>query len=110
MDKNGKIKSYRDLVVWRRAKEYTVQIYKATEEFPVHELYGLTSQMRRAAVSIPSNIAEGFRRKSRKEKLQFLGIAYGSGAELETQLDISFSLGYIKQEEHLSLANELDEI
>ena len=101
-----KIKSYRVLEIWQRSKKFAVDIYRATENFPRAELYGLGSQMRRAAVSIPSNIAEGFRRQSTKEKIQFLHIAYGSGAELETQLEMSNDLGYIK--EYDVLANELD--
>ena len=104
------IRSYRDLDIWRRAKNYAVQIYKVTEEFPRSEVYGLGGQMRRAAVSIPSNIAEGFRRKSKKEKSHFLRVAYGSGAELETQLEISRDLGYIDDAAYRELGRELDEI
>ena len=95
MSANSDIKSYRDLSIWQRTKSFAVLMYKITEKFPAHELYGLTSQIRRSAVSMPSNIAEGFRRKSSKEKLQFLRVAYGSGAELETQLEIAHDLGYI---------------
>jgi len=80
------IRSYRDLIIWQEAKNLTIVIYKITDKFPRSELYGLTSQIRRAAVSIPSNIAEGFGRKSKKEKIKFLHISFGSGAELETQL------------------------
>ena len=106
----GDIRSYRDLKVWQRTKKFAVQIYSATEQFPSKEMYGLTNQMRRAAVSMPSNIAEGFRRSSRKEQLQFMRIAYGSGAELETQIEISQELLYLEVEIGEALLTELGEI
>lgn len=102
--------SYRDLRVWQRSKSFAVSIYKATEEFPRDEHYGLVSQMRRSAVSIPSNIAEGFRRRTSKEKAQFLRVSFGSGAELETQLEISKDLGYLKENIYSDLIKELNEI
>ena len=83
------INSYKDLIVWQRALELSVSIYVLTENFPKEEIYGLTSQMRRAAVSIASNIAEGRFRGSRKDFSQFLRISYGSGAELETQIELA---------------------
>jgi len=83
-----KTSSYKDLIVWQRSMDLVVAVYKLTEKLPKSEIYGLTSQMSRAAVSIPSNIAEGRRRGSRKDYRQFLIIAYGSGAELETQIEI----------------------
>ncbi len=86
------IHTYKDLVVWQRAIELVVAVYGVTEKFPKEEIYGLTSQMRRCAVSIPSNIAEGRFRGTRKDFLQFLRIAYGSGAELETQITIAKKL------------------
>ena len=82
--KTGTIKSYEDLIVWQKALDLAEEIYRATRQFPKDELYGLTSQMRRAAVSIASNIAEGHERNSRGEFLQFIGHARGSLAELET--------------------------
>lgn len=85
----NKIISYKDLIVWRRGIELVREIYSVTNKFPRNELYGLTSQMQRAAVSIPSNIAEGQQRKNLKEYLQFLRIALGSLAELETQMIIA---------------------
>lgn len=91
------INSYKDLIVWQRAMELVSEIYRVTENFPSSEMYGLSSQMRRSAVSIPSNIAEGRRRGSRKDYRQFLVIAYGSGAELETQLEIATNLGFTNQ-------------
>jgi four helix bundle protein len=105
---NGAIKDYRDLLVWQRAKKLVVLVYKATEKFPREEIYGLISQMRRAAISIPSNIAEGFRRRSVKEKINFLRMADGSGAELQTQLDISNDLGYLSEDEYRNFSQELE--
>lgn len=89
---DNKIHSYKDLVVWKRSMELVIEIYDLTDKFPKEELFGLTSQIRRAAVSIPSNIAEGRLRGHRKEYKQFLLTAYGSGAELETQIEISKNL------------------
>ncbi|MBI2124059.1 MAG: four helix bundle protein [Candidatus Wildermuthbacteria bacterium] len=83
------MQSHRDLIVWQKAMELVACVYEATSAFPKSELYGLTSQMRRSAVSIPSNIAEGRRRGSRKDFRNFLINAYGSGAELETQIEIA---------------------
>lgn len=84
-----KIQSYKELIVWQKAVELSVQVYALTENYPREEIYGLTSQMRRAAVSIASNIAEGRYRGTKKDFCQFLRIAFGSGAELETQIEIS---------------------
>ena len=90
----GNVKSHEDLQVWQMAIDFVTDLYKATNNFPKSELYGLTNQIRRASVSIPSNIAEGSARKSTKEYIQFLYIALGSAAEVETQLLISKNLGY----------------
>lgn len=81
--------SYRELVVWQRAMELNEVVYRLTREFPREELYGLTSQIRRAATSIPSNIAEGQGRESTKEFRQFLAIARGSNCEVQTQLELA---------------------
>lgn len=89
-----KTNSYRDLIVWQKSMELTVLIYRLTAAFPKDEIYGLTSQMRRAAVSIPSNIAEGYKRAHCGEYLQFLSISDGSAAELDTQLAIADALNY----------------
>jgi four helix bundle protein len=86
--------SFRDLVVWQRAMQLTVAIYSLTLEFPREEIYGLTSQIRRSAVSVPSNIAEGHGRLNTGEFRQFLGIARGSNFELQTQLEIARALNY----------------
>ncbi|MBI2041404.1 MAG: four helix bundle protein [Candidatus Nealsonbacteria bacterium] len=86
------LKSYKDLTVWQKSIGLVKKVYELTSGFPKDETYGLSNQMRRAAVSIPSNIAEGYLRKNRKEFLQFLRISYGSSAELETQLIIGEEL------------------
>ncbi len=86
------VQSYKDLIVWQKAVELTVAVYILTDKFPDSERYSLTSQMRRAVISIPSNITEGWRRKSKKEFHRFLSISYGSGPELETQIIISKKL------------------
>lgn len=92
MEKPG----FRQLVAWQKAYQIALDIYRATGGFPSAEVYGLTSQMRRAAVAIPANIAEGYNRQHRKEYLQFLSIAYGSLAEMETYLLLALDLGYLK--------------
>ncbi|MCX5698163.1 MAG: four helix bundle protein [Candidatus Omnitrophica bacterium] len=102
--------SYRDLDVWKRSIELVKKIYIETKGFPKEEIYGLTSQMRRSAVSISSNIAEGKTRQYKNEYIQFLYIALGSCAELETQIVISKELGYINEENRTSLSEELDHI
>lgn len=84
--------SFKQLIVWQRSIELVLEVYNVTKEFSKEELYGLVMQMRRAVVSIPSNIAEGKKRKTRKDFLQFLRIADGSAAELETQIIISKKL------------------
>lgn len=82
-------KSFRDLIVWQKSRDLAVLVYEVTKQFPQSEQYGLTSQMRRAAISISSNIAEGYNRFHTREKKQFFAIAYGSGAELESQVEIA---------------------
>lgn len=91
-----KILSYKELIVWQKSMDLVVAIYLMTESLPKEEQYGLTSQMRRAAVSIPSNIAEGRRRSTKKDFRSFLINAYGSGAELETQIEILKRIPYGK--------------
>jgi four helix bundle protein len=86
---------YTRLLVWQRAIELVVEVYRLTARFPKSELYGLSSQARRAAISIPSNIAEGRRRSTKKDYASFLAVADGSLAELETQLVIGIKLGYL---------------
>jgi four helix bundle protein len=100
------IKSYRDLQVWQRAMALCVHLYRLTESFPTTEHYGLTGQMRRAAVSIPSNIAEGHRRPTR-DFARFLLIALGSAAELSTQIEIAQRIGYLSLSDCESLQEEI---
>jgi four helix bundle protein len=90
------IKSYRDLIVWQKSMTMVTAVYEATRRFPAEELYGLTAQIRRAAVSITSNIAEGYSRNSTADYIRFLRIACGSLYELRTQLEIAVNLGYMK--------------
>jgi len=92
------VQSYRDLVVWNKAMELVTEIYRVSQSFPKEELFGLMSQIRRAAVSVPSNIAEGHGKLSRKEYQHFLGHARGSLAEVETQMTIAQNLGYLNAE------------
>lgn len=94
----GGVRSFRELVVWQRSVELTLAVYELTKTFPKDEMFGLSSQLRRAAVSIPSNVAEGQGRGSRGEFLQFLGIARGSVFEVQTQLLIARRLGYVGEE------------
>lgn len=82
-------KSFKDLIVWQKSRDLAVVIYKLTEQFPRSEIYGLSSQMRRAVISISSNIAESYHRFHQKEKRQFLTVAFGSGSELESQIEIA---------------------
>ena len=98
------VKSYRDLEVWSLGLDLVETIYRCTSEFPKNEIYGLAAQMRRAAVSIPSNIAEGQARSSSKEFLHFLSFSLGSLAELETQLELTARLGYSATEISTALA------
>ncbi len=87
--------SYKDLVVWQKSIDLVVEVYTLTRQLPKSELYGIVSQMRRAAISMPSNIAEGYSRKHKQEYAQFIRIALASAAELETQIIICKRLGYM---------------
>lgn len=104
-----KIGSYKELIVWKKSMLLVTEIYKLSEQFPKDETFGLRSQMQRAAVAIPSNIAEGYLRKHKKEYIQFLSIALGSGAELETQILICKSLPKFKHLDFCPSENLLDE-
>ena len=103
-----KIKSFRDLDVWKLGKKIVVNVYQVTKEFPKDELYGLVGQMKRAGLSIPSNVAEGFNRIHNREYRQFLYIALGSCGELETQIEIALELGYLSQVNHDELLEDMD--
>jgi four helix bundle protein len=104
------LKSYKDLKVWQRSYQLCLEIYKITKGFPDEEKYGLTSQLRRAAVSVPSNISEGYGRKTTPEYIQFLYIAYGSVCEIETQILLSGDLGYISNGKLAMLKEGIREI
>jgi four helix bundle protein len=104
------LKNYKDLKVWQKAYELCITIYKLTKHFPKEEAYGLTSQIRRSAVSVPSNIAEGYGRKTTQEYLQSLYIAYGSHCELETQVLLSKDLGYIKSDDFQKLQQDIGDV
>lgn len=102
--------SYRDLLVWKKACTFSVQLYRATADFPKSELYGLVSQLRRASVSVASNIAEGQGRLTRGEFAQFLGHARGSLLEIQTQLVIAGELGFLSDEGQRVLHQDAEEI
>ncbi|HEY4356336.1 MAG TPA: four helix bundle protein [Acidobacteriaceae bacterium] len=104
------VKSYRDLHVWNKAMRLGLAVYRVTVKFPREEQFGLTSQIRRCAVSIPSNIAEGYGRNTRKDYKQFLAIARGSTLELQTQLLFAFELGYCEKHAHCELENLSNEV
>jgi len=103
-----KIRSFRDLDVWKKGIEIVKNVYRMSGTFPTQETYGLTGQMRRASASIPSNVAEGFNRFQNKEYKRFLHIALGSCAELETQIEIASELKYIDDKQKEKLLDETD--
>jgi four helix bundle protein len=105
-----KLNSFKELVVWQKSIDLVIDIYKVLEKFPSTEIYGITSQLKRAMVSIPSNIAEGSKRGTRKDYSNFLRIAIGSTAEVETLLELSIRLNYINKEEGDRLYNRVIEI
>lgn len=104
------LQGHKDLIVWQKSMDLVVLVYELTKSFPQSEIYGLVSQMRRCAVSIPSNIAEGSKRKTKNDFLQFLAVAFGSGAELETQLEITRRLRYSTPELISKIENLLQEV
>lgn len=104
------MKTHKDLDVWKLSIEFVTEIYNLTKYFPKEEQFGLTNQIRRASVSIPSNIAEGAGRRSDKEFLQFLYISMGSIQEIDTQLLISLNLNYLTKSEYEILLTKLDQI
>jgi len=106
----AEIKSYRDLKIWQKGIELVKTVYVLTHKFPKSETFGLASQMQRSAVSIPSNIAEGHARQHTGEYRQFLYIALGSTAELDTQTVIAYELGYITKEELVKVEKDIAEI
>jgi four helix bundle protein len=104
------MRPHKRLNIWAKVVELIKNVYKITSEFPREELYGIVSQMRRAAISIASNIAEGCARKSNQEKIQFFTVSRGSLSELDAQLEISLSLDFINKDEYKKINEELDEI
>jgi len=104
------LRSYRDLIVWQKSMDLTVKVYTVSRTFPAEEKFGITSQMRRAGVSIPANIAEGQARNTTGEFLQSLGMARGSVAELETLVTLCVRLGYVTAADGASLLNDCAEI
>jgi len=106
----AKIQSHRDLVVWQKAMEMTVEVYRLTEGFPRSEIYGLTSQVRRAAASVPANIAEGHARGTTRDYAHFLSVARGSLMETETFLTLSLRLGYLTEDASASTLALITEI
>ena len=106
----GEIKTFRDLTVWQKSMALLTRLYRETNGFPTDEKFGLVSQIRRSAVSIPSNIAEGFGRHATNDYLRFLQISMGSLFELETQIEISRNLGYLNKDEFEILDSSCREI
>lgn len=106
----SKIEKIEDIIVWQKAKSLTINIYKASNHGSFAKDFGLRDQIRRAAVSIPSNIAEGFGRGGNREFLQFLSISKGSLFELKTQLIIANEIGYLDDEIYSKISNEIDEV
>ncbi len=106
---DGKIKSFTDLKAWEYGHKFAVSIYEATKKFPKDEIYSLTSQMRRAAISITSNIAEGFGRQGYKEKIHFYYLAQGSLIELKNQILLAKDIGYLKDEDFKILAEKAND-
>lgn len=104
------MQSYKELIVWRKSIELVKLIYELTAVLPKSEQYGITNQMRRAATSIPANIAEGYMRKHRAEYIQFVRIAFGSGAELETFIILSEELGYVTKQQSAQTSATLIEV
>jgi four helix bundle protein len=110
LEKNMPLRQYQELIGWKKSRVLVAEIYRHTQSFPNNEVYGLTSQLRRAAVSIPSNIAEGQGRLTRGEFKQFLGHARGSTFDVETQLLIAQDLGYLDRETAEALLGQVQEV
>jgi four helix bundle protein len=106
----GKAKTFQDLIVWQKAHQFVISVYHATEVFPNKEIYGLTSQFRRAAVSIPANIAEGFKKTGKLDKFRFMNIAQGSLEECRYYLILARDLGYSETRDLMSQAEEVSKL
>ena len=105
----AEIKTFKDLKVWEKAHTLAIAVYKTTKNFPAEEKYGLVSQIRRAVVSVPSNIVEGFKRRTVKDSLSFYNIAEGSLEEARYQLLLSFDLGYLQKDEYSGIITLIEE-
>ena len=103
-------RKFTDLIVWQKAHQFVLKVYKLTKKYPKEELFGLTSQFRRAAVSIPANIAEGFRKKGKKDKAKFFNIAEGSLEECKYYLILTKDLGYAEVKEESDLSEEVSKL
>lgn len=110
MEYKLKTYSFENLLVWQKSRALTKEIYKLTSTFPKEEAFGITSQMRRCSISIPSNLAEGSSRRTNKDKARFTEIAFGSGLELLNQLIIALDLNYIEESKYLEIRIKLQEV
>jgi four helix bundle protein len=110
MEYKLKTYSFENLLVWQKSRVLAKEIYKLTSTFPKEELFGITSQMRRCSISIPSNLAEGSSRRTNKDKARFTEIAFGSGLELLNQLIIALDLNYIEESKYLEIRIKLQEV
>lgn len=110
MEKTGKIKTYEDLIVWQKADQLAIVIFKLAKNFPREELFGLTSQMKRSSLSIPANIAEGFARGTQKEYTRFLYISWGSLVETEYYIKFAYKLSYINDNQLKNMLMRTNEI
>lgn len=104
------MKTYREFIAWQKAMDFVTNIYKVTKSFPNDEMFGITSQIRRSAVSVPSNFAEGFGRKGNKEFIRFIRIAIGSLYECQTQIEIAKNVNYLKESDFQFLSQASKEI
>lgn len=104
------MKNFQELIVWQKSHQLLLEVYRVTKKFPKEEQFNLTSQLRRAALSIGSNIAEGFKRGHRKESLQFYNVAAGSLEEAKYQLIVAKDLGYLQSDEYIKLEQQADEV
>jgi four helix bundle protein len=105
-----KSKNFTELIVWQKAHQFVLKIYQVSKNFPREELYGLTSQMRRAAISVPANIAEGYKKKGKQDKLKFLNIAHGSLEESHYYLILARDLSYAETDDLIELKEEIGKL
>jgi len=110
MEKNQYSKTFEDLLVWQKSHQFVLAVYKVTSSFPKEELYGLTSQFRRAAISIPANISEGYKKKGKLDKLRFYNISQGSLEECRYYIILSRDLGYITEEVKVTLVRDIVDV